>query len=152
MKNIVISILFLSIVFNSQVFSHDRIVFLHIPKCGGTTMYYMFKNNFADSEFYPFRKLATSKVTYVVYEESVLDAFPDINERAVVGHFPYWFLKSKDPNFDSAFIFTVLRDPVERIISQHRDFLRAGVGQKFSYCPHYCNMMCRMLCSRSDLE
>jgi hypothetical protein len=44
-----------------------------------------------------------------------------VKESLVFGHFPYWFCKNIDDQFDEAFKITVLREPTERYLS----FLRA---------------------------
>lgn len=150
--------LLLSLLIISDVFCYDRLIFLHIPKCGGTSIYYMLKLNFPEKDFYPHRKLDHNGYVYLQYDPVALKIFPQINAKVTAGHFPFWFLQGNDPNIDSSFIFTIIRDPIERIISKYRDDLRLG-KQICSWCPAEshgnnteCNMMCKMLSSNKNLE
>ena len=50
---------------------------------------------------------------------NILNAFPSVEQKVITGHFPFWFLRGKDPRFDSSFTFTILREPVSRVISNY---------------------------------
>jgi hypothetical protein len=84
-----------------------RIYFLHVPKTGGTTLRHLLESQLSTHEIYPYR--------------SIQSGLALVKEELVSGHFPYWFCKSLDDDFQSAFKITVLRDPIERYLS----FLRA---------------------------
>lgn len=103
-KTIFINLLFI-FVFSCGL--EGRLYFLHIPKTGGTTLRLLLESQLAAQEIFPFRN-TRSEVGLV-------------KENLVSGHFPYWFCRNLDDQFDDAFKVTILRDPVERYLS----FLRA---------------------------
>src|SRR3982750_1243578 len=88
-------------------FSEARLYFLHVPKTGGTTLRLLLESQLSTQEIYPYRNTRFQ--------------VGPVNEDLVSGHFPYWFCKNLDNDFDEAFKVTVLRDPIERYLS----FLRA---------------------------
>ncbi|MBX9924458.1 MAG: sulfotransferase family protein [Rhabdochlamydiaceae bacterium] len=94
-----------------------RLYFLHIPKTGGTTIHTVLENQIHLNELYPPRKASMANIP--------------VNHEFVSGHFPFWFCAQLDPEFDQAFKFTILRDPVERVLSllrytkKHRPNLRS---------------------------
>lgn len=125
-----------------------RIVFLHIPKTAGTTLNGLLVSNFNSQDIYPHRKIYQHRVTTYSPKDvsNVLRALPIIDHQLVSGHFPIWFLKEKDPNFNKSYIFTVLREPVDRVLSHWN---AAGAeGSPLDKCP---NLMCKMLCSDATL-
>ena len=87
--------------------SHARVYFIHIPKTAGTTMRSILEQQLEEAVIYPRRNH---------FQPSV-----PVRQELVSGHFPYWFCKRLDPEFENAFKITILRDPVERYLS----FLRA---------------------------
>ncbi len=130
--------------------SFASLIFLHIPKTGGTTLHYLLEQQYDKNFFYPFKVIP--KRYRVSYQEksrtSVLHRFPTINQEIISGHFPFWFLQEKDPNFSTSFIFTILRDPVERAIS-HYFYKLNEYSAPTDVQP---NMMCKMLCSDITLH
>lgn len=73
-----------------------------------------------------------------------------MNSEFVTGHFPYHLLLEKDQNLESAFFFTCLRDPIERVLSQYR-YMKRKIGIE-SPLEIYPNMICYMLSSNPDLK
>ena len=128
--------------------------FLHIPKTGGTSMMSVLHGCFPSKDFYPITDLtwdekAVIRGNFALPNEisDILNRYPLIEQKIAVGHFPFWFLQSKDPQFDSSFTFTILREPVSRVIS-HYDFW-VDIGRKISSPTEIDpNLMCKML--RSD--
>ncbi|MEI8365606.1 MAG: sulfotransferase family 2 domain-containing protein [Parachlamydiaceae bacterium] len=84
-----------------------RLYFMHVPKTGGTTLRLLLELQLDANEIYPVRNAKQAKVP--------------IKQDLISGHFPYWFCKQSDENFEEAFKVTILRDPIERYLS----FLRA---------------------------
>lgn len=83
-----------------------RIVFLHIPRCGGTTV-----------DNYFFRHLGRPKVGRSAVAESADDLPADIARiRYVTGHFNWSVAEAMIPG---SYSFTVLREPVERLWSAY---------------------------------
>jgi len=130
-----------------------HVVFLHVPKTGGTTLHYLLKQNFPTSSIYPFLKI-DDYLHVVTTSEGMEEAFqmyPSINHEVIGGHFPIWFLKQKAPHYDDSFIFTVLRDPIERVLSEDRDNIREKLIRNLpaesdlSVIP--ANYICKMFCS-----
>lgn len=147
----------------------QKITFLHIPKTGGTTIISLLDKNFDHSDIYhyysightrdktisdPFKRLEKRLYTgNKKVKEKILQDFPPINTSLVRGHFPIWFLKAKDKDFDKAFIFTVLRDPIDRVLSHHRYWRDKYPANCVQASPLLMppNVMCRMLCSDPTL-
>ena len=129
-----------------------RIVFVHIPKCGGTTLQRLLKENFDKREVYPFAKIGKGRAhaTTVQEMQEAFDEFPPIEHELAWGHFPMWFFQEKDPDFNSSFYLTVLRDPVERVLSHDRYRMR---NDKLSSDPLSIpdNFLCYMLCTDCTL-
>lgn len=134
-------------------FCDARINFVHVPKYGGTTIYELLKENFPESEIYPHRKVKKGRVmSYNLQDmQDVFREFPNIHHKVVAGHFPMWFFLEKDNTYDQSFFFAVLRDPVERVLSQYRDRLR-NAKKEISPLDVPSNMMCKMFCSDNTLE
>ena len=135
--------------------SFARIHFLHIPKTGGTTMHTLLEKRFAPEDFYPLHGVLDMPTRMLFNNgQDVIDACnacPPIREKISWGHFPFWFLRDKDPEFDSSFCFTILRDPVERVISNY--FFRLANGRDIdSPLGIVQNYMCKMCASNNTLE
>ena len=91
-----------------------RIVFLHIPKTGGTSLHSMLKSNFREPEIFPDRYdavLNTSLHRLLTY-------------RYFSGHFDF-LAAASIPGIKK--LVTMLRDPVSRVLS-HYYFYRAHVN------------------------
>ncbi len=145
-----------------------RVIHLHIQKSGGTTMRGIVEKFFHQNETYPFRKAV--KFNYLdrklsgdnsipVVTPCSLEEFPKINHEFVSGHFPIWFLEAKDPDFENSFLFTVFRDPVERVLSNMnyaaKSLRKTGIlDESTILMPEEVqqNWMCKMLSSNPNLE
>ena len=101
-------------------FCFANLNFIHVPKTGGTTMCSLLDKNFRNSDYYPFLAIGKgepmSRGVFDTEEDvlNVLNRFPMIKQKVAKGHLPFWFFQSRNPNFNSAFIFTTLREPVSR--------------------------------------
>lgn len=84
-----------------------RVYFLHIPKTGGTTLRLLIEQQLSCEEIYPFKNYKSAKRS--------------VHEELVSGHFPYWFCKNIDCDFETSYKITILRNPIDRYLS----FLRA---------------------------
>lgn len=86
-------------------------VFLHIPKTGGTTLSAIFRRNYKPGELLDHESLA-----YVPVNWEGLSEEQKKNIKGISGHYYYGIHESFA---DSATYFTILRDPVERLISMY---------------------------------
>jgi len=88
-----------------QFFSYKpkRFYFIHIPKTGGTSLHALLENQVDLHDLYPPRRFQK--------------ADQPLDHQLVSGHFPYWFCKEFDKEFNRAFKVTILRNPVERYLS-----------------------------------
>jgi hypothetical protein len=131
------------------------IVFLHIPKCAGTSVVSMFGNIFGDAHA---RRLdyAAPAVT-----QAAIAASLDDNDIAFIsGHIQYGFFAPHAGKFRAV---TMLREPVARVASlfqflrRHTHVRPASLREDFSIedmlaapdgevFPNVDNAMCRMLC------
>lgn len=134
------------LLFIKPIFCFAGINFIHITKCGGTSLFSLFSQNFKAEEIYP----------HLVFKLPV-DKMPLINHQFAMGHFPYWFFVNNDVNFNCSFNFTVLRDPIERVISHyfywrqnHPHWKNNLDGYSISRIPK--NEMCTYLCSIPGLK
>jgi len=95
--------------------------FLHIPKTGGSSIHYLLLQHFDNTLFYPHQRIERRfdcNFTSNFYN-AVMRRFPVIENEIASGHFPMWFLNVKNLKLDSSFLFTSLREPVDRVISQY---------------------------------
>ena len=118
------------------------------------TLQTLLEDNFSKHEFYPIH-IITLKDRASYDRQVMIRAFYNaspISHRVVCGHLPYWFFIEKDTNLDDSFFFTILRDPVERVIS-HYFFRKDRPGEEISSPLEIpCNIMCKMLCSDITLS
>lgn len=84
--------------------SNTKLVFVHIPKTGGTSVHHFFRDFFNKDEICPERFRGLGK-----YTEQELESY-----RFFSGHF---FLNSTKRIPGQKFVFTILRNPKDRIIS-----------------------------------
>jgi len=140
-------------------FIHCHIHFIHIPKTGGTTVHSILENFFHLDEIYPYRKVQSihNPSSWKRSFERLPDFnreyenLPNINSEFTSGHFPYWFFKTKDLRREPAFIFTVLRDPVERVLSDLRYRKKSFPQIEVTLEDVEPNWLCYMLCSDPNL-
>lgn len=88
----------------------DLTIFMHIPKTGGTTLNSIFRNQYDKNQFYD--HLFPIDDMRKKYNE--LDQEAKNNIKAVSGHYSYGINKIFSKSFT---YFTMLRNPVERVIS-----------------------------------
>lgn len=90
-----------------------RIVFLHIPKCGGTTVFQHFKTNIGGG-----RSGRIARFDSMQFAEFGTPALDNVQRAQFVsGHFGW---RAMEASGADAFRFTVLRDPFERLVSLYR--------------------------------
>lgn len=94
---------------------NPQIAFVHLFKCGGTSVIHRLRSMVGEDRFYHYRSLAEA--------EQLLQSDPAAFEQFMVigGHMPLEFL---DRNFPSIDKVTVLRNPIDRLISQYYHFRR----------------------------
>lgn len=124
-----------------------RLYFLHIPKTAGISLHSLLENNFHFLEIYP------QKGNYEVFENN-----NPINHELISGHFPVWFCQKADPDFWNSFKITILRSPVDRVLSLLR-FAKRDLQSKLDLEMIYDlifagkgNLMCKFLSSDPNLE
>jgi Sulfotransferase family len=102
--------------------AHEPLFFIHIMKTAGSTLRRHIRQRFEDEQLYPSRSLdsdlheANSSVPYL------LSRPPEryTQTRAYMGHFPYLVVEALNTPL---LTMTVLRDPVDRVVS-HLGHLR----------------------------
>ena len=93
------------------------IVFLHLFKCGGTSAIDRISRIVGKDRLYHARSLAT-------LERDLSTSGSDVHDAAVIaGHVP---LPAIQRHFPASPIFTIVRDPIDRVISQFFHFRREG--------------------------
>lgn len=90
-----------------------RAVYLHIPKCGGTTIFRHFKDNIGNGR--SGRIAHFDSRSFAVSEQEALRASSEA--QFVSGHFGWNALSATRKD---AFCFTVLREPFARLVSLYR--------------------------------
>jgi len=99
--------------------STPHLVFLHLFKCGGTSVIHRLKSMVGEDHFYHFRRRGDA--------DALLDCDPDAMGRfvAIGGHMGWSYLSERFPDARKV---TVLRDPVDRLISQYFHFRKEHEG------------------------
>ncbi len=148
-----------------------KIYFLHIPKCMGTTTHCILEKNFHEKEIFPMRKLPEyefdslnnqylrtnayghfpkwfhkSDLALSLHAMSEYDSSVD-NFELISGHFPLWFLENIDKQFEEAYLFTIVRDPIERALSEYRYFVKNNPSTLFTPLDVPANTMCKLFSS-----
>lgn len=80
-----------------------KVLFMHPAKTAGTSLRLLLEQQLSTSEIYPFRNTNSANRPF--------------KELLISGHFPYWFSKNLDDDFENTFKITILREPIERYIS-----------------------------------
>src|SRR5688572_854398 len=99
----------------------DRLIFIHIPKTAGLTFRAILANHFDYNQIYP-----QPDDWYYLYEDARANL---ANYRLFSGHFPYSVCELL-PSTPPPLYVTMLRDPVERFISNFH-FTQANAGASF---------------------
>lgn len=84
-----------------------RLYFIHIAKTGGSSMRALLEKEIHVSELYPRRMPVRTPG----------GSSPSITQEIVSGHFPLSFCERMDPDFDQAYKFVILREPIDRYLS-----------------------------------
>jgi hypothetical protein len=130
------------------------ILFVHTPKCAGTSVVSMFTNAVGEA-----RASRLYLTTLEATNRDVAGALEDPNIAFISGHIPYFFFNEHAEKFR---LFTMLRDPVARVASLFRflrrqpDLEQRGLRENFTFeefmaspsgaiFPGIDNAMCRML-------
>lgn len=154
-------LLFLLALQLSSLYCVDQLCFVHIGKTGGTTMHALLRQHFKEGDFYPYRGmkelypykgLKDGEIVLQSMNES--SEISPISHRVISGHFPLWWLHKKGVG-PKAFCFTILRDPIQRVISDY--FFKLKFESEIYRFPDHTpldvlpNVMCRMLSSDPTL-
>ena len=140
------------------------VLFLHIPKTGGSSFLTVLGNVFGERRVRRLR--GADEMAQAQIDRIVSDEIQDID--CLVGHFPiHAFAKC----LDTFRPFTILRDPVDRVMSLFRflkrapqseterlelregfgfdDFIESRVPENYAQTR---NLMCRMLCGDAEMS
>ena len=140
------------------------VLFLHIPKTGGSSFLTVLGNVFGERRVRRLR--GADEMAQAQIDRIVSDEIQDID--CLVGHFPiHVFAKC----LDTFRPFTILRDPVDRVMSLFRflkrapqseterlelregfgfdDFIESRVPENYAQTR---NLMCRMLCGDAEMS
>ena len=90
-----------------------RVAFLHIPKCGGTTVFQHFKTNIGGGR--SGRIAQCDSLSFAKLDAKALER--SRRARFVSGHFGWTALSAAGAD---AFRFTVLREPFDRLVSLYK--------------------------------
>jgi glycosyltransferase involved in cell wall biosynthesis len=111
---------------NGKVHPKEKLLFLHIPKTGGTTLSFVLSDYLEERLTFNVREAASGGPKYSRHNGTKQE-FMDLSEEEranfyfVLGHFPFG-LHQYVPG--SCRYITLLRDPIERILSQYQQYLR----------------------------
>ncbi len=107
--------------------SECKIIFNHVPKTGGTSMHQFFEEVFGEDRVYRFRNRIITPDTLTI--ENMSDTQRQYF-KVFQGHFPYGYRSIIGKN---AFYFGVIRDPIDRIVSNYYYTKRRGRKDRKEY-------------------
>jgi len=114
---------------------YDAFIFTHIPKCGGTSLRY-FLNESAKQSGVPRRKRYIPGFNWLSVEKDyhrlnkVKQAiFLNRSYKVIAMHVEYGWHLNAAPYMKSPFYYTMLRNPLDRVIS-HYQFFNKGKGRR----------------------
>lgn len=131
--------------------SEAKFHFLHVPKTAGVTLHSLLQQNFKIEETFVFRQFSnTGQFDYLPKRVSRVFGY-----NFVSAHFPFWYFQKNDLRFGQNYIVTVLRDPIERVIS-HWTYINSRRNLKDmeplqSPLDVHPNIMCKMFASDPNL-
>ncbi len=112
--------------------SHERsigspqarpVIFIHIPKTGGTSIVEYVRRRVAP------RELSSHGDFLLVNDERPLPGREVVNKRFISGHFGFDYVRDY---LGDSFSFTILRDPLARVLSFYRFCLHEDMQRKFA--------------------
>jgi len=113
---------------------HETLIFLHVPKTAGVSMSRTIIRQFAEDEVYHVRSRAHERAPVFSKAHGTIDDFRRLPEtergryRLILGHM-HFGLHEHVPR-PCAYV-TVLRDPVERLLSHYGQFRRMAENHEF---------------------
>lgn len=98
-----------------------KIIFIHIPKTAGSTVFELLKRNFKPHEIVKFHKSQFNEYPKKDRAETLLDSLNSYS-KVLHGHFTYQDLRLVIQHHPNAKIITFIREPTDRVISNYKFF------------------------------
>ena len=98
-----------------------KLIFIHIPKTAGSTIFELLKRNFDSHEIIKFNKHLFNVHPQKDRAEILLNVITS-DTKVLHGHFTFQDLRLVIHNYPDAKIITFIRKPVDRVISNYKFF------------------------------
>lgn len=119
----------------------DRYCFIHLPKCAGTSVLHFLQAALGESNVLHVHTLGVHRPPI----EDLISRYKILVGHYEVSNLPAWM-------FDYVFMFTFLRDPVDRVLSNYDFFRNVDHGTNFPEVVRARELDLALLLARTDLS